>query len=73
MLLPLLHESGGHPGFRGFPGEAPTEIISKLTYSDLRSSNISDQAFSRAGFSAQDKADLPLIMQRGGKRNLGKG
>ena len=46
MLLPLLHESGGHPGFRGFPGEAPDEAISKLTYSDLRSSNISDQAFS---------------------------
>jgi hypothetical protein len=51
----------------------PAEVISQLTYSDLRSSNISDQAFSRAGFSARDKADLPLIMQRGGKRNLGKG
>jgi hypothetical protein len=29
--------------------------------------------FSRASFPAQDKADLPLIMQRGGKRSLEKG
>src|SRR5208337_4745268 len=50
----------------------PAEVLSKLTYSDLRSSNISDQAFSRAGFSARDKADLPLIRQRGGKETWEK-
>src|SRR5208337_2113746 len=43
-LLPLLPESTYYPGFRGFPGEPPDQAISKLTYSDLRLSNLPDQA-----------------------------